>query len=71
MDETIRSATPAETLEVARQIADLTAEIARLRALVSMAVEMLTFEYTAGDGVPEKFSAEWDLLLRQAQEGRG
>lgn len=49
----------------------LEAENQRLRAMVSTAVDMLAFEYTAGDGVPEKFSAEWDLLLRQAQEGRG
>lgn len=55
----------------AKNTEQLKAENQRLRALVSMAVEMLTFEYTAGDGVPEKFSAEWDLLLRQAQEGRG
>lgn len=61
-----------EMLSHAKQyLTQIEAENARLRALVSTAVEMLTFEYTAGDGVPEKFSAEWDLLLRQAQEGRG
>lgn len=50
------------------------AEIARLRAMLRNAVEMLEYEYANGDGVPEQFYGTWKSLLAatpKAQEERG